>query len=197
MTQWIFLRHGESEANKARVFSGHQDVALTAFGRSQATKAGIEIQQILGDAHLSAVWSSDLERARHTAHLALSSAKIDCPVNEHAALRERHLGDWQGQSIDRLKETGERDVLLTWEGAAPGGESLAQICARAVALLATLPTQGPTLLVAHGGLIRGLLGLLDGDGKNEIGKRHVANAVPIVRWVPNGRWIEILRNLNG
>ena len=197
MNQWIFLRHGESEANKARVFSGHQDVALTALGRDQAIAAGIEIRKLLGSTVLSAVWSSDLKRARHTAQLALSAAQMNCPVQEHAALRERHLGEWQGESIDRLKQSGAREALATWTGAAPGGESLAQLCARAVPLLATLHTQGPTLLVGHGGLIRGLLGLLDDSAKKEIGKRHVPNAVPIVRWIESGRWNQILQGLGG
>ena len=140
MNQWIFLRHGESEANKARVFSGHQDVALTARGRDQAVKAGIQIQRLLGQHTLDSVWSSDLQRARNTAQLALSAANIDCAIQEHTALRERHLGDWQGQSIDRLKPTGERDILLAWKGAAPGGESLERLGAACSVELLVQPT---------------------------------------------------------
>ena len=40
MSHWIFIRHGESVANKARVFSGHQDVPLTELGKEQAAAAG-------------------------------------------------------------------------------------------------------------------------------------------------------------
>ena len=32
---WIFLRHGESEANRVASSPGHQDVALTALGEEQ------------------------------------------------------------------------------------------------------------------------------------------------------------------
>ena len=37
-----FIRHGESTANEANVYSGVTDVSLTAFGVRQAQAAGID-----------------------------------------------------------------------------------------------------------------------------------------------------------
>jgi broad specificity phosphatase PhoE len=195
VNRWFFLRHGESEANRARVFSGHHDVPLTSLGREQASKAGLEIQELLNGTKLSSVWSSDLQRARETADRALQAAQINIPVHTHSALRERHLGEWQGQSIDALKASGSRDILHAWTGAAPGGESLAALSVRATELLATVHPSGPILLVGHGGLIRVLLGLIDDTPTDQIGKLNIPNAVPIERTIADGRWGKILSAL--
>ena len=197
MNRWIFLRHGESEANQRRVFSGHQDVELTERGREQAFQAGTKIRAMLGSDTIKHAFCSDLRRAKDTAEIALSSAKIDTELKVNYALRERHLGAWQGHCIDTLKESGQREILFTWHGAAPGGESLAQIALRAVQFLSSTPTHGPTIVVAHGGLIRALLGLLDKTDKAEIGRVNIPNAEPIERYIKDGTWIEIMNELNG
>lgn len=197
MNQWIFLRHGESTANQRRVFSGHEDVPLTDLGRKQAREAGEQLGALLRSAPLSAAWSSDLIRAKETARLALASAAVDIEVQTDPALRERNLGTWQGQSIDALQRSGQRDTLLEWRGHAPGGESLADIALRAVRLLHKIQVSGPMLIVAHGGLIRALLGLLDRTDRAQIGRLNIANAQPIERWIPDNRWVEIFDELRG
>ena len=197
MSTWIFLRHGESVANHARVFSGHHDVPLTGLGVSQARQAGIALISLLRGTKLDAALSSDLQRAKHTAELALEEAGLSIQLVCEPALRERHLGRWQGESIDKLKQSGERDILHTWTGQAPGGESLQQVATRAVNLLASLPNHSTTLLVGHGGLIRALLGLIDGTDTEDIGKLNIPNAQPIVREIPDGRWSEIADILTG
>ena len=193
MSLWIFLRHGESEANRARVFSGHQDVALTALGINQARAAGEEFASL---PPLQCVLSSDLQRARHTAELALEAASCDLPIQTTPALRERNLGVWQGQSIDRLKAEGAREVLHSWRGHAPGGESLADLADRAVGFLADRPDEGTTLVAGHGGLIRVLLGLIDGTPLDEIGRVNIPNARPLTRELGPTTWAGILRLLN-
>lgn len=193
MSLWVFLRHGESEANRSRVFSGHQDVALTDLGESQARTAGEQIAEL---GPVQCVISSDLRRARRTAELALAAAGISVHIHTTPALRERHLGEWQGQSIDRLKAEGARDVLHSWTGHAPGGESLAMLASRAVPFLVNEGDNGTTLLAGHGGLIRVLLGLIDGTPLDEIGRVNIPNAVPITRELDPDSWTNILRQLN-
>ena len=192
MSLWIFLRHGESEANRARVFSGHQDVGLTPLGEAQAREAG---EQLVSLGPLQHVLSSDLQRARRTAELALQAAQCDLPILTTPTLRERHLGAWQGESIDRLKAEGARTVLHSWRGHAPDGESLANLADRAVGFLADLPDHGTTLVAGHGGLIRVLLGLIDGTPLDEIGRVNIPNAVPITRQVNPDTWARISRQL--
>ena len=54
---------------------------------------------------------------------------------------------------------------------------------------------GSVLFVAHGGVIRTLLGLLDGEPLAEIGKTHVANATPLRRVVGDGAWQALFAEL--
>jgi broad specificity phosphatase PhoE len=197
VSQWIFLRHGESEANRARVFSGHHDVELTALGETQARQAGREIAELLGGARLDLVLSSDLQRAVRTAVLATEAAGQTTTIGRHPSLRERHLGEWQGESIDKLKASGERSILHTWHGRAPGGESLAELAHRSITPLARLGPAENVLLVGHGGLIRVLIGLLDGLDTTLIGPMNIPNGIPILRVVPSGRWADIATELSG
>ena len=197
MNLWVFLRHGESEANKARRFSGHKDVALTEFGCHQARTAGAELRTLLKHQRLWAAFSSDLQRARDTARLALEAASIEVPLTEHAALRERCLGAWEGQAIDAIRNSDDGKKLISWNGHAPGGESLADVANRAVELLSEIQPQGPVLIVAHGGLIRALLGLIDGTPLDEIGQVNIPNAVPIAREINSEQWAEISTRLSG
>jgi alpha-ribazole phosphatase len=197
VSHWIFLRHGESEANRARVFSGHHDVGLTARGEAQARKAGREIAELLGGRRLDQVLSSDLQRAVRTAVLATKAAEQTATIRHYPSLRERHLGEWQGKSIDKLKASGERAILHTWHGCAPGGESLAELAQRSLTTLAQLEPVENVLLVGHGGLIRVLIGLLDGLDTTLIGPMNIPNGIPILRDVPGGRWTDIATELSG
>ena len=65
------MRHAESEANEAGIFSGHNDPLLTERGRLQALALARRFQ----DVAIDQVVSSDLQRALETARL-LASAGI-------------------------------------------------------------------------------------------------------------------------
>jgi broad specificity phosphatase PhoE len=190
---WLFLRHGESTANAARRLSGWHDVDLTPRGETQARSAGVE----LAAWPLERVLSSDLQRARRTAELSLLSWSSGRPektpqLQIYTEFRERNLGEFQGRELDGLRASGEADLLLGWDSCPPQGESHADLAARALPILARLPElSGPTLLVAHGGLLRTLLGLLDDIALAEIGPRKVANAKVIERQLNSGRWAEL------
>lgn len=190
---WLFLRHGESTANAARRLSGWEDVALTPLGEEQAREAG----KPLARWPLSRVLSSDLQRAHRTAELSLETweshrSTPHPPIERASDLRERNLGVFQGQELDALRESGQVSLLLGWETRPPGGESHRDLAVRALPYLAHLdPVDGPTLLVAHGGLLRTLIGLLDDQPLEEIGRHRIANAVVIERELEPGRWGEL------
>jgi len=185
---WVFLRHGESRANKERWLSGHVDVELTEAGREQARAAG----EALADIPFVRAWSSDLQRARETAEIALAGR--DVSLTTTPALRERFLGDWGHMAIDEMRARGGMDLLIRWDGQPPGGESQADLAARLLPWFvenALADGEGPVLIAAHGGVIRVLLGLIDGMDVHEIGKHKVANAVPLERRVSAARWREL------
>jgi broad specificity phosphatase PhoE len=197
LSRWIFLRHGQSTANRDGVFSGHQDVHLTPAGRLQAQAAG----RSLAAESVSRVLVSDLSRARQTATHAMeawSAVRGESPPTETVlhGLRERHLGEWQGRCRADMRATGENAPLLTWDGAAPGGESLAALSRRALTALAEQPDiAGTTLVVSHGGTMRAVLGLLDTQAPDQLATTVIANCVPVFRDVSPGRWAETLASL--
>ncbi len=191
MTQrrWIFLRHGQSTANAARVFSGHQDVALTELGREQARLAGTKLPDLLGGTPIDQVLVSSLQRATETAEIALRASSLDHPIPIFSkALWERTLGQWQGRDIDQLKASGDRAVLLNWHGRAPGGESLFDLATRVVPCLAQHETTKTTLVVCHGGVIRVAVGLADKRALTDLGTWTPLNAELIVRDLPDDHW---------
>lgn len=73
--------------------------------------------------------------------------------------------------------------------------ALAEVAARALVFLAGLPLAPTTLVVAHGGLLRSILGLVDGLPADDIGTHKLANATPVWRTLPAGRWADLLDGL--
>ena len=197
MNDWIFVRHGESTANAQAVFSGQNDVSLTPMGHIQARAAGRLLRERLEGGVLSALWSSDLTRAHQTAIGIRDAGAFTVAIRTHRALREQHLGKWEGRRIAAVERDHPERPLMSWNRRAPGGESLAEVAGRAVELLRTLRPDGPTCIVGHGGLIRALIGLLDDVPTVAIGAIKIPNAVPIVRRIANERWTRIARDRLG
>ena len=144
----IVVRHGESAANRQRVFAGQSDSPLTAAGRAQAEA----VADALAREPIARVIASDLSRARDTA--AAVAMRHGVGVETTAALREWDVGELVG--LDR-EATQRRygDVRPFFEPGSrvPGGESFEEVVARVTAFVdALVPASlGRTVcLVAHG-----------------------------------------------
>jgi probable phosphoglycerate mutase len=147
---FIFMRHGESEANLADTMAGSLDVALTARGRAQAQAAAA----LLKDSGISAIYSSTLSRARDTA--AYAAALLGLPVIEIAEIGERNWGEAEGKPRAQIR----RDLTPA------GGETPQQFAERVLRGCAQIEARGLPLLVAHAGVFRVLcraLGLHEPD----------------------------------
>jgi broad specificity phosphatase PhoE len=153
------VRHGESEGNAARVFTGHVDSPLTETGRRQAEA----VADALAKVGLDRVVSSDLSRARDTAAAIASRHRL--PVETYRELREIDLGEMAGRSFDdaRAHPDWNEDGFVQW----PGGESLDAVFDRAFGLVGRIVAESPgrtIAIVGHGGVTRILvshfLGLL-------------------------------------
>lgn len=189
MSTWTFVRHGQSVANAEGWISGHRDVPLTDKGRSQA----LEVRQQLEGRSIGRLLVSDLKRALDTAQIAVGERGLTPTVTP--LLRERNLGEWEGRDRAQMRATGEMNLLLTWTGAAPGGESHRDMAHRAVPWLAELDAEPNTIVVAHGGMIRTLIGLIDGDDRTTLGQRWVTNCECIHRDIGPNTWQRILEQL--
>ena len=108
----VLLRHGESEWNKANLFTGWVDVPLSEKGRGEAARGG----ELLAEHGLlpDVVHTSVLKRAISTAELALATADRQwIPVKRSWRLNERHYGALQGKDkAQTLAEYGEEQFML-------------------------------------------------------------------------------------
>lgn len=115
------IRHGESESNLKKQWTGWADAPLTDKGKSDAALAGDVIQTVRFDK----VYTSDLKRAMGTAEIALPH----CPYEASSLLREINVGQLAGQPLSAL--TYEQRVDTIENGYAPfGGESHAALLDR-------------------------------------------------------------------
>jgi 2,3-bisphosphoglycerate-dependent phosphoglycerate mutase len=137
MSKLYLLRHGESFANKANLFSGWLDVGLTGKGVREAQKTG----KLLSDVKFDDVYSSNLSRAYMTAMIILSENKNICfPVIDHKSdseinkythshkttktiltgvikderLNERFYGDLQGRTVEKSKKYIKDNDTSLW-----------------------------------------------------------------------------------
>lgn len=158
-TTLYLVRHGESEANAARVFAGHSDSPLTERGRRQAEA----VAEALAAVPFDRVISSDLSRCRDTAEAI--ARRQGLTVEVFPELREIDVGSATGQTFDELKG------LPAWTDGAfvqwPGGESLDQVLSRVTGAIDRIVADSPgrtVCVVGHGGVTRILvshyLGLL-------------------------------------
>jgi len=160
----LFLRHGETDRNRALRFQGQRDIPLNEIGRRQGARNGRAIAGILASRRWRLV-ASPLGRSVETMRIALDAAGLPGqPFAMEPALKEAHYGDWEGLT---LVEIGERHAEAArareadkWRYVPPNGESYAMVSERVAVWLAGL--DGPTFVVAHGGILRALLHLLAG-----------------------------------
>ncbi|PTT82881.1 histidine phosphatase family protein, partial [Pelomonas sp. HMWF004] len=62
-TRLVLVRHGETAWNRATRIQGHTDIPLSELGLAQAQR----LAGALADEPFSAIYASDLSRARQTA----------------------------------------------------------------------------------------------------------------------------------
>ena len=91
----VMIRHGESEWNKANLFTGWTDVELSENGWNEAHQGG----RLLKEEGLSfdICYTSYLKRAIHTASAVLGELDEEwIPIVKDWRLNERHYGALQG-----------------------------------------------------------------------------------------------------
>jgi broad specificity phosphatase PhoE len=154
----IIVRHGQSEGNRDRMFTGHGPSPLTERGRAEARAAA----KCITTKPIDALYSSDLPRAVQTAEPIAELTGL--PIIQDPTLREKNFGDLTGMSFAEL-EAKHPDV---WRGLLvrnpkfqpPGGESHVQCRERVSGFLTRLfeaRSSGRVVLVSHGVAINHLL----------------------------------------
>jgi broad specificity phosphatase PhoE len=157
LSLWI-IRHGQSQGNRDRFFTGHGPSPLTELGRRQAEATACTLSAI----PFTAIYCSDLPRALETA-LPLAK-RTGLTLKQRQSLRERNLGEVTGL---HFKEVAVRHPEV-WDALAardpayrpPGGESHADCGLRIASFLQELfanHSSGRIVIVSHGIAINHLL----------------------------------------
>lgn len=150
----LLLRHGATEANEKKVFSGAKDIPLSAGGVETLERMKALYPQG------SVYFTSGMLRTRQTLHIIYGDVlSVEIPE-----LREYCLGDFEGRSHEELMENEPAYrawVDVGWKGmACPGGESVPDFYARVDdgwRKLLDYRWDGLAVLVAHGGVIGHIL----------------------------------------
>lgn len=179
----LVIRHGETDWNASGRLQGRQDIPLNARGRAQAQAVGLALRERF-DITTFTCLSSPLIRASETLDLILAQYP-NGPRSRgtDARLAEKAFGEWEGLDAQTIaarypQEYAQR-ARAPYDFRAPGGESYAEVAERLRPLLVSLA--GPTLLVAHGALIRSLL-IATGLATPSVATQLV---------IHQGRWLEL------
>ena len=153
----LLTRHGETAWNAIGRLQGHTDIELAETGRAQAH----ELAARLAGAGVTAVWTSDLARARETGAIVATALGLARPSVD-PELRERRFGVFEGLTRDECA-THHPEAWRAWlarTAAPPGGEERAVAIARMMRVLTRLARDAAdaadavTLVVSHGGVMR-------------------------------------------
>jgi probable phosphoglycerate mutase len=146
VSQEVWLaRHGETAWSRTGRHTGNTDVPLEPEGEAQAARLGARLR---GHPFAEA-WTSPRTRARRTAEIAGIAATV---VDD---LREWDYGEFEG-----LRRAEIQVFAANWDvfkDGAPGGESVADVSARADRVIARLrAASGDVLVFGHGHFLRAL-----------------------------------------
>ncbi|WP_208990949.1 2,3-bisphosphoglycerate-dependent phosphoglycerate mutase [Pseudovibrio sp. Tun.PSC04-5.I4] len=123
----VLVRHGQSEWNSKRIFSGQSNPKLTAQGVEEAKRTG----QLLKSKSLKfdMAYSSCLARARNTLGLILTEMEqSQLHVIEDKRFNERDYGELTGLTVEAASQNYGVEQVHRWrqsfDEVPPGGESL-------------------------------------------------------------------------
>ena len=153
-TRICFVRHGETNWNTERQMQGHINIPLNANGISQAERLANALIRVKHS--FDVIYSSDLERALHTANAVARALSLDVQITPR--LRERNVGKLQGLLLAEapvlLPEIWQRHIARELDHDLGGGESIRTFHQRMQDILELFLNEhrGQSVLaVSHGG----------------------------------------------
>ena len=157
VTRFIFVRHGQTDANAKHYLQGQSDGLLNEVGLEQARELGSHLKPI----YIEKIYSSDKKRAQATAQ-AIANEK-ELPIITETRLQEWNCGDWDLMPVVDLQKLIEEQSLDPAAFAPPNGENASQLRQRATEVLDDIFAQSKgksVLIVSHGDFIRNMIGSL-------------------------------------
>jgi broad specificity phosphatase PhoE len=124
----MFIRPGETDWNRLNRWQGQVHIPLNEHGRQQAER----LAQFIRPLGIQMIYSSDLRRARDTAELLAAALQTQTMFDKR--LRERHMGEWQGLTLQDIKAWYPEEYARLRENPfqyqIEGGESRQQVMTR-------------------------------------------------------------------
>lgn len=156
MTVLLLIRHAHTDAAGKQLTGWSRGVHLNDRGRREASL----LAERLRDVPVRAIYSSPLERCRETAAPLARDRGLSVAIRR--GLLEVDFGEWTGRTIAGLRRTKLWRVVQHSPSRIrfPGGESLLEVQARAVAELEGIALEHPKATVAvvtHADVVRLLL----------------------------------------
>jgi len=146
----LLVRHGETAWNREKVFRGRHDIPLNDNGRAQASL----LAAALAARQIDAAWTSPLARATETAAIILAPHRVRAAV--HEGLTDINYGEWtelaESMVAQRWPQEYAQWLAQPETVRPPGGETLAEVSARAFAAVEDIARRhegGTVLIVAH------------------------------------------------
>jgi broad specificity phosphatase PhoE len=186
MTDLWLVRHGQTDWNLTGRWQGQTSHApgLNDVGRAQA----LSTREHLTGIRFSAIYCSDLLRARQTAELISESLNLNITLEPR--LREMHLGVWEGMLSSEIEiqypqelAERERDPL---HARAPQGESPLEVEERVIPAVTDITEKYPddsVLIVSHGVSLAVIICHAQGFPMDAVYEHIPENAIPYrVEW---------------
>jgi probable phosphoglycerate mutase len=140
-SQAYLIRHGETAWSLTAQHTGFTDIALTPHGENEARALAARLRTI----RFKKILSSPLGRARQTCELAGLGTEAEIEPD----LVEWNYGDYEGKRTVDIQR--ERPGWNVWREGCPGGETPANVSARADRILVRLRgLSGNVALFSHG-----------------------------------------------
>ena len=172
-----FVRHGETDWNRAGRYQGQRDIPINGTGQAQAARNGRVLAKVLGGGAKALDYvASPLSRARETMEIVRSELMLpQFNYRTDNRLREIHYGHWEGRLWQELPHTDPQDYAARladpWNWQPVGGESYRMLSERVARWLAEMTHDA--VVVAHGGVSKVLRGLVLQLGAAEIARLGV------------------------
>jgi len=152
----ILIRHAETDL--AGTFCGHSNPPLNQSGKDQLRS----LTKALQPYNITAVHTSDLERARATAQAI--GDRFVTKVSTNVNLREIHFGEWEALTWSQI-ESRDSTYARKWIDSypdlpAPRGELYDAFKTRVLQVIDKLmadQAEGTTAVVTHAGVLRLIL----------------------------------------
>lgn len=191
-TPLLLIRHGRTAANAQKRFVGRQDVPLDQEGRAQAARLGERLRAL----PRSALYSSPLSRAVETARALGEPGTLP-------DLMELDQGEWEGRLGHEVMREYP-DFFAQWVQdpsslRVPGGETLAECQARAVAAVEALARRhgpgAPVVVVTHQMVLHTLVLHAQGRSLRELRSLKQGNtALNLLGWRADGWAVGVLND---